>query len=30
MFDQDYDEKGEEKTLYDEMKQEMNQQSQVR
>lgn len=29
MFDQEYDDKGEELTLYDEMKQEMNQQSEV-
>lgn len=29
MFDQEYDDKGEEKTLYDEMKEEMNQQAQV-
>lgn len=29
MFDQDYDDKGEERTMYDEMKEQMNQQAQV-
>lgn len=30
MFDQEYDDKGDDKTLYDEIKEEMNQQAQVR